>query len=244
MTARAALEALGLGFFSIGVGLATDDHLCGLCGPRDQPQAGGDRHRRGRYPISLLAGFAVFPSCSPIVSIPPSGPGLRVRDAAARLRRLPVRRRSRPSRSSSCCCGGDRRRSRCSICRSRSPAAPWDGRDRARASLPPGTCFVAGTASVSLVQYLVRLASASAFDFFAQATIFDLLDELTSNIMPALWVVSPWRSSAGWALPQQILDQGIVGLAANKLSALRRLLRYVVPHWRSPTGSPKLLLFF
>ena len=76
LTVAAALDALGLGFFSIGVGSRLDDHLRGL--------------RRGRYrsaqvaiitivgdtAVSLAAGLAIFPIVFAEGLDPASGPGL------------------------------------------------------------------------------------------------------------------------------------------------------------------------
>ena len=115
LTARAALEALGLGFFSIGVGLGPDDHLRRLRRRRIDLKEVAVVSVVADTAISFLAGLAVFP----IVFAHGLDPGERarsgVRHAAARVRADAVRSACRRSRSSFCCLSPrSPRRFRCS----------------------------------------------------------------------------------------------------------------------------------
>jgi len=67
----------------------------------------------------------------------------------------------------------------------------------------------------------------AAVPLFADATVFDLLDHLTSNMMLPLGGIS-LALFAGWTLPPQLLADEIgIGPRAGRL--LRFLLRYIVP---------------
>jgi NSS family neurotransmitter:Na+ symporter len=95
------------------------------------------------------------------------------------------------------------------------------------------------TATTALAAWVVGLATVFSFNFWArwfplaglpgfeQATIFDLTDHLTSNLLLpaggfALSIL------AGWILSERWLDREL-GLGHRPGAFLRALLRYVVP---------------
>jgi NSS family neurotransmitter:Na+ symporter len=99
---------------------------------------------------------------------------------------------------------------------------------RPRASaVAAGGCFVAGIATVlSFNRWSgwYPLAGVGAFD---RATVFDLLDQLTSNLLlPAGGLAIALFT--GWALPAQWLIEEL-GLDRAGAAALRVSLRYLVP---------------
>ncbi len=63
---------------------------------------------------------------------------------------------------------------------------------------------------------------------FANATLYDLIDHLTSNVLLpaggfglAIFI--------GWVIPKQVLGEELGRLSRSKLAFLRWLLRYLVP---------------
>jgi NSS family neurotransmitter:Na+ symporter len=76
LTARAALEALGLGFFSIGVGLGLMIAYSAYAGPEISLRQVAVVSVVADCVISLLAGFVVFPLVFAQGLDPASGPGL------------------------------------------------------------------------------------------------------------------------------------------------------------------------
>jgi NSS family neurotransmitter:Na+ symporter len=67
----------------------------------------------------------------------------------------------------------------------------------------------------------------SAVPTFAKATVFDLLDHLTSNIMLPLGGFT-LALFAGWILPVRLLAEE-TGLAPRVARFLQLLLRFIVP---------------
>jgi neurotransmitter:Na+ symporter, NSS family len=227
VTPRAALEAIGLGFFSIGVGLGLMITYAGYSG------AGIDLKRvaivavLADTAISILAGLAVFPVVFAHGLDPASGPGLvfvtlplafaqmpfggiaaaaffvllfiAALESAVSMLELVVALLMRRF--------GWRR-----------PVAAW---------LAAGACFVLGIATVLSFNVWADWHPLATIPAFETATIFDLLDEATSNIMLPLGGLA-LAIFAGWALPIRALaDELQLGPRASAL--LRAALRYIAP---------------
>ena len=62
---------------------------------------------------------------------------------------------------------------------------------------------------------------------FAKATLFDLIDHLTSNVLLPIGGFG-LAIFVGWAAPKTVLADEL-GLAPARLAVLRWLLRYLVP---------------
>lgn len=226
-TARAAIEALGLGFFSIGVGLSLMITYAAYAPEGVSLKQVAIVSAVADTAISFLAGFAVFPIVFSHGLDPASGAGLvfvtlpiafadmpfgRIAAIAFFILLLVAALASAISMLELTVATLRRRL----------------GWSRPRASLmAAGTCFAAGLASVFSFNIWSGWHPLAAFSGFAQATVFDLLDELTSNIMLPLGGFA-LAIFAGWALSPRILDQELALSHAGALW-LHRLLRYVVP---------------
>jgi NSS family neurotransmitter:Na+ symporter len=226
-TARAAIEALGLGFFSIGVGLSLMITYAAYAPEGVSLKEVAIVSAVADTAISFLAGFAVFPIVFAHGLDPASGAGLvfvtlpiafadmpfgRIAALAFFVLLLVAALASAISMLELSVATLRRRL----------------GWSRPRASLiAAGTCFAAGLASLFSFNIWSGWHPLAAFPGFAQASIFDLLDELTSNVMLPLGGFA-LAIFAGWALPPRILDQEL-SLSRTGALWLHRLLRYVVP---------------
>jgi NSS family neurotransmitter:Na+ symporter len=230
LTARAALEALGLGFFSIGVGFGLMITYAAYAGP-------GIGLRRvalvtvlADTGISLLAGLAVFPLVFANGLDPASGPGLVFVTLPIAFARMPL--------------GGlaaaaffvllfvAALASAISMLElAVAFAARRFGWRRARAAvLVAALCFAAGLVTVLSFNRLAHW----------QPTPFDLIDHLTSNVMLPLGGLA-LAIFAGWVLPGSLLAQELA-LGPKGAALLRALLRWVTPPLIAVAAAAPLLL--
>jgi NSS family neurotransmitter:Na+ symporter len=216
-TARAALEALGLGFFSIGVGfglMLTYAAYAGRAIPLVQVAL---ITIVADTAISLLAGLAVFPVVFAHGLDPAGGPGLVFVTLPIAFARMPL--------------GGIAAAgffvllfvaalaSAISMLElAVAFAARRFGWSRARTSMAVAAfCFLAGIPTVLSFNALAHW----------EWTPFDLVDYLTSNIMlPAGGLAL--SLFAGWVLPESLLAREL-GLGPRGARLLRALLRWVTP---------------
>jgi len=90
-----------------------------------------------------------------------------------------------------------------------------------------GACFVAGIATVFSFNIWAHWHPLAAFAGFEGATLFDLLDHLTSNVLlPAGGFLL--ALFAGWVVPERLLAEEL-RLSPSGAAALRFTLRYVAP---------------
>jgi len=107
------------------------------------------------------------------------------------------------------------------------------GWTRGRASFAAATtCFAVGIATVLSFNlwsawYPLTWLSNLGLPGFGHATVFDLLDHLTSNVLLPLTGLL-LALFAGWALPERLFAEEL-GLGARGGRLLRALLRYIVP---------------
>jgi len=102
------------------------------------------------------------------------------------------------------------------------------GWPRPRASLATAaTCWLGGLGTVLSFNASSTWYPLSAIPAFANATVFSLLDHLTSNIMLPFggFMLAMF---AGWMLPGRLLAEHI-GLSPLSKGVLQTLLRYLVP---------------
>ena len=217
LTARAALEALGLGFFSIGVGFGLMITYAAYAGP-------GIGLRRvalvtvlADTGISLLAGLAVFPLVFANGLDPASGPGLVFVTLPIAFARMPL--------------GGPAAAAffvllavaaLASAISMLELAVAYAARRfawprRRTAAVVAALCFAAGLATVLSFNRLAHW----------QPTPFDLIDRVTSNVMLPLGGLA-LAIFAGWVLPGSLLAEELA-LGPKGAALLRALLRWVTP---------------
>ncbi|RPH60921.1 MAG: hypothetical protein EHM83_13755 [Burkholderiales bacterium] len=95
------------------------------------------------------------------------------------------------------------------------------------AVIAASTCFVAGTATVLSFNLWAGWYPLASFGLASTATLFDLLDQLTSNLMLPLGGLAI-AVFAGWAAPHRMLAEEL-RLGPAGASAMRIMLRYVAP---------------
>jgi NSS family neurotransmitter:Na+ symporter len=227
LTARAALEALGLGFFSIGVGMATMITYAAYADREINLRNAAIVTVLADTAISLLAGFVVFPIVFANSLDPSSGPGLL-------FVTLPLAFAAMPFGAIAAigffvllvlaAIGS-------AISMLEMPVALCRrifGWSRALATFVCATvCWIAGFASVLSFNVWATWFPLAGVPSLAKATIFDLIDHLTSNLLLPVGGFA-LALFVGWALPQQFLREEL-RLKSVTAAILRALLRYVVP---------------
>ena len=227
ITPRIVLEALGLGFFSIGVGLGVMITYAAY--------AKADVNLRevaiitviSDTAISFLAGFAVFPIVFAERLDPSSGPGLifvtlplaftgmpfgtwtagafflllAIAAVASAISMLEM------SVALTRRCFGWSRPTAAMVCAS--------------------VCWVTGLASVLSFNVWSGWYPLAAFPGLATATLFHILDHLTSNALLPLagFLLAIF---GGWVVPESVLMHEL-GVSRSWVSRLRFLLRFVAP---------------
>ena len=227
LTAGTALEALGLGFFSIGVGLGLMITYAAYSGAEVDLTQVALVSVVADTAISLLAGLAVFPIVFAHGLDPAGGPGLvfvtlplafaqmpfgwgaamafyvllfvaALASAISMLEPLVARLVSRHAM--------------------RRPAAAVAG---------AVACFVLGVASVLSFSLWSGWFPLGGIDAFARATVFDLLDQLTSNLLLPIGGLAI-ALFTGWALPRRLLVEEL-RLGPRSATTVVIALRWVVP---------------
>jgi NSS family neurotransmitter:Na+ symporter len=226
LTLSAALDALGLGFFSIGVGLALMVTYAAYAGTDVDLRKVAIITILGDTAVSLAAGFAIFPIVFPEGLDPTSGPGLMFVTLPLAFARIP---------------GGVVAAAgfflllfvaaiASGISLLEMPVAALLRRGWRRATATVATaaaCWVCGLATVLSFNAWAGWYPLSAVPAFANATIFQLLDHLTSNIMLPFGGFA-LAFFAGWILPERVLAEEM-GLSPRMAQSLEILLRFVVP---------------
>lgn len=227
LTARTALEALGLGFFSIGVGLGMMITYAAYSGAEIGLRQVAVVSVIADTLISLLAGLAVFPIVFAHGLDPASGPGLVFVTLPLAFAKMPfgtlaavaffvllfvAALASAISLLELVVALLIRRM------KWRRPAA---------AVIAASTCFVAGIATVLSFNVWAGWHPLAGLGLAPTATFFDLLDQLTSNLMLPLGGLAI-AVFAGWAAPHRMLAEEL-RLGPAGASALRVALRYVAP---------------
>lgn len=221
------LDALGLGFFSIGVGLAVMITYAAYADASINLMETAIVTIVGDTVISVMAGLAVFPVVFAEKLDPSGGPGLMFVTLPLAFAHVPA--------------GGIAAfafflllviAALCSAISLLEMPVAWlcrtKGWSRPTATLAAGVgCWAAGFATVfsfNLWKAWHPLAFVGKFD---TATVFDLLDYLTSNILLPLGGVL-LAVFAGWIIPTRLIAQELrLGPVAAAL--LGSALRFVVP---------------
>jgi NSS family neurotransmitter:Na+ symporter len=216
-TARAALDALGLGFFSIGVGFGLMITYAAY--------AGGDIDLRQiaivtvaiDTAISLLAGLAVFPLVFAHGLDPAAGPGLVFVTLPIAFARMPLGTLAASAffvLLFVAALGSAISMLELAVAYA-SRRLAWS-RARSAAVVAAG-CFAVGLATVLSFNRLAHW----------RPTPFELIDHLTSNVMLPIGGCA-LALFAGWALPRSLLIEEL-GLSERGARALRWVLRWAAP---------------
>ena len=227
VTARAALEALGLGFFSIGVGIGLMITYAAYADAAIDLRRAAITIVVADTAISFLSGFAVFPLVFAHGLDPASGPGLVFVTLPLAFARMPFGTLAAIAFFvllfvAALASAISLLELAAALLTHRS------GWSRPRASWVPATaCFVAGIATVLSFNHWADWHPLAFVPGLGRATVFDLVDELTSNVLLpvggfALAVL------AGWALPGTLLAEELC-LASAGAARLKWMLRWVVP---------------
>jgi NSS family neurotransmitter:Na+ symporter len=227
LTTRGVLDALGLGFFSIGVGLGLMITYAAYSSTAIDLKQVAILSVLADTVISLLAGLAVFPIVFANGLDPGSGPGLVFVSLPLAFAKMPfgvvaafafflllfvAALSSAISMLEAVVALLVHRRK-------------WP---RTRAALiAAAACFTAGIATVLSFNHWSSWHPLARFESFATATIYDLIDYLTSNVLLPLGGLGIALFVA-WVASDELLGQEL-GLHGASARVLRFILRYVVP---------------
>ena len=227
LTAKNALQALGLGFFSIGVGLGLMITYAAYAGREINLKTVAIASVVADSAISLAAGFAVFPIVFAHGLDPASGAGLVFVTLPIAFAQMPfgtlaailffvllfvAALSSTIAMLEIVVVLGTRQ-------------FGWSR--PVAAAIAAAACFVCGIATVLSFNRWAGWFPLAAIDTFSSATVFDLLDYLTSNVLLPLGGIGI-AVFAGWILPRGVLADAL-RLSPLGAGLLRFLLRYVAP---------------
>jgi NSS family neurotransmitter:Na+ symporter len=225
--ARGILDALGLGFFSIGVGLGILLTYAAYSPPAVGLKAAAVASVAGDTVVSLLAGLAIFPVVFAKGVDPASGPGLAFVSLPLAFDPMPGGRWAAVAfftMLSIAALGS-------AISMLEAVVAVLDRRlgwsRRRTAAVAACTCFVVGLATVLSFNEWRDVHPLGSIDRFTDATIYDLLDDLTSQVLLPLGGLG-LAVFAAWVMPVRLLGEGL-GLRGVPLQGLRFTLRFVAP---------------
>ncbi len=227
ITAGTVISALGLGFFSIGVGLGLMITYAAYAGAQVRLTQVAIVSVVADTAISLAAGFAVFPIVFAHGLDPGSGPGMVFVTLPLAFARMPL--------------GVVAAFAFFTLLFVAALASAISllelvvamltrrlGWSRLRATLlATGTCFVGGIPTVLSFNLWAGWHPLRAVPALSQQTFFDLIDALTSNLLlPAGGFAL--ALFAGWALPARAIADEL-RMSQRGAAALRFTLRYVAP---------------
>jgi len=227
LSARTALEALGLGFFSIGVGLGMMITYAAYSGAEISLKQVAVASVVADTVISLLAGLAVFPIVFAHGLDPASGPGLVFVTLPLAFAGMPFGTTAAIAFFLLLCVAAlasaiSLLELVVSLLMRR---MKWPR--KAAVAIAASTCFVAGIATVLSFNAWADWRPLARLGIASTATFFDLLDQLTSNLMLPLGGLAI-ALFAGWAAPQRMLAEEL-RLGPLGAHAMRFALRYVAP---------------
>jgi NSS family neurotransmitter:Na+ symporter len=227
LSARVALEALGLGFFSIGVGLAVMVTYAAYAGPDFDLRRVAIVTLLSDTAISFLAGLAVFPVVFAEGLDPSSGPGLMFVTLPLAFAGIPL---GVPAAVAFfVLLGLAALASALSLLEMPVALAHrWLGWSRPRAALAAGAvCWALGLASVLSFNLWATWRPLAWLPGLGALTVFDSLDHVASNVLLPLGGLG-LALFGGWVVPPRVLAAELrLGRRAGR--AIVFLLRYVAP---------------
>jgi NSS family neurotransmitter:Na+ symporter len=227
LTARTALEALGLGFFSIGVGMGVMITYAAYAGPGIDLKQVAIVSVMADGAISLLAGLAVFPIVFAHGLDPAAGPGLVFVTLPLAFARMPF--------------GAIAAQAFFGLLFVAALASAISmlelvvallmrrlGWRRVGATVMASvTCFIVGITTVLSFNVWAHWYPLARLAVFQKATVFDLLDHVTSNVLLPVGGLAI-ALFAGWVMPQRVLAEAL-RLGPAGTVTLSVTVRYVVP---------------
>jgi NSS family neurotransmitter:Na+ symporter len=227
ITPKIMLEALGLGFFSIGVAFSIFITYAAYAGPRINLTQIAVVTIVADTVISIFAGFAVFPIVFAENLSPSTGPGLVFVTLPLAFARMPFG--SVAAAAFFLLLVVAALGSAISLLELvTAPLRNALGWSQASASaICAAGCWILGIATVFSFNLWAEWHPLGVVALFARATVFDLLDHLTSNFLLPIAGFG-LAIFAGWIVPHTLLREQL-GLAGGGLGVLRFLLRFIVP---------------
>lgn len=226
-SAQGALSALGLGFFSIGVGMGLMIAYAAYSDARMDLRQIAVASVAADTAISLLAGFAVFPIVFAHGLNAAAGPGLVFVTLPLAFADLPGGRWAAVAfflLLFVAAMGSAIATFELTV----TPFVRRFGWPRHRAAWTAGlACLVAGVPTVLSFSLWAHWHPLQWLPALADATFFELLDQLTSNLLLPLGGFA-LALLAGWWLPAVVFADEL-GLGARGSRRLRLMLRYGVP---------------
>jgi neurotransmitter:Na+ symporter, NSS family len=227
VTARAALEALGLGFFSIGVGMGLMIAYAAYSDRKINLTQVALASVLADTAISLLAGFAVFPMVFAHGLDAAAGPGLMFVTLPLAFADVPFGRVTAVAFFLLLFVAA----LASAIATFELTISPLLRRwhwSRARATTVAGVaCLIAGVPTILSFNIWSTWFPLSFWSAFANASFYDVLDYLTSNVLLPLGGLA-MAIFAGWVLPGNALSRELE-FGPIKSRFLRVALRFVVP---------------
>jgi NSS family neurotransmitter:Na+ symporter len=227
LTPRVALEALGLGLFSIGVGFGLMITYAAYARHDVDLRQAALLSVAADTVISLLAGFAVFPIVFANGLDPASGAGLVFVTLPLAFAAMPFGTLAAFAFFVLLFVAAFASAISLLELGTALLVHRYGWRRPAAASALAGACFAGGLATVLSFNLWSDWHPLAPLPAFARATVFDLLDDLTSNLM------LPFSSFAlsvlaGWVLPASLLAEEL-RLGPAGAARLLWILRYVAP---------------
>jgi NSS family neurotransmitter:Na+ symporter len=227
LTGRGVLDALGLGFFSIGVGLGILLTYAAYSPPTMGLKTAAVASVAGDTLVSLLAGVAIFPVVFANDIDPGSGPGLAFVSLPLAFDAMPGGRWAATAFFFMLAIAalGSAVSMLEAVVAVLARRLGWTR--RRGAAVAAGGCFVVGLATVLSFNRWSDLHPLGAVDRFADATVYDLLDDLTSQVLLPLGGIA-LAVFVAWAMPARLLSREL-HLRGLALTGLRTTLRFVAP---------------
>lgn len=227
LTGRGVLDALGLGFFSIGVGLGILLTYAAYSPPSVGLRAAAIASVAGDTVVSLLAGLAIFPVVFANDLDPASGPGLAFVSLPLGFDAMPGGRWAATAFFTMLAIAA----LGSAISMLEAVVAVLDRRfgwSRPRGTLvAAAACGVVGLATVLSFNHWADFHPLGAVGRYSEASVFDLLDDLTSQVLLPLGGVA-LAVFAAWVMPARFLGHEL-RLRGAALTGLRLALRFVAP---------------
>ena len=227
ITPKIALEALGLGFFSIGVGLSIMIAYAAYAERDINLRQVATVTLVSDTAVSFLAAFAIFPIVFAENLDPSSGPGLVFITLPLAFSHMPLGTAASIAFFALLAVAAIGS----AISFLELATAPLQHAfkcSRAAASMICGTiCWTLGIVTVLSFNLWAEWFPLASIPGFARSTWFDLIDHLTSNVLLPIGGFGI-AAFVGWAVPRSMMGSEL-GLGKAALSALYALLRYVVP---------------
>jgi NSS family neurotransmitter:Na+ symporter len=227
LSGRGVLDALGLGFFSIGVGLGILLTYAAYSPPGMNLKVAAVASVAGDTAVSLLAGLAIFPIVFANDLDPASGPGLAFVSLPLAFDAMPGGRWAATAFFAMLAIAA----LGSAISMLEAVVAVLDHRlgwSRRRGTIIASTaCFLVGLATVLSFNRWSGFHPLGAIDRYADATLYDLLDDATSQLLLPLGGVA-LAIFVGWVVPARLLGDQL-DLRGLALTGLRLTLRFVAP---------------